>query len=196
MNLRPKIPGIQSTETSRPIVKPAGRGDIHSPMTPFSDSMPHSSTSRRPRHRCTWGRSSLRRAARPAHEVLRTRAASPREPAASDVRLSPPACDPAVRAGVLCAGGAFSIAQLTANTDISRHGVTKHLQVLADPKRSRRATSNAPIAAESLRRSSCRYGPGLRFRKVDHLMRFRDHFRETTRCYLEKQLISRQHRRE
>lgn len=33
---------------------------------------------------------------------------------------------------VLCAGGAFSIAQLTANTDISRQGVTKHLQVLSD----------------------------------------------------------------
>ncbi|GGY61863.1 transcriptional regulator [Cellvibrio zantedeschiae] len=33
---------------------------------------------------------------------------------------------------VLCMGGAFSIAQLTANTDISRQGVTKHLQVLAD----------------------------------------------------------------
>lgn len=33
---------------------------------------------------------------------------------------------------VLCAGGAFSIAQLTMNTDISRQGVTKHLQVLAD----------------------------------------------------------------
>ncbi len=33
---------------------------------------------------------------------------------------------------VLCAGGAFSIAQLTANTDISRQGVTKHLQLLAD----------------------------------------------------------------
>ena len=32
---------------------------------------------------------------------------------------------------VLCAGSAFSIAQLTANTDISRQGVTKHLQVLA-----------------------------------------------------------------
>lgn len=32
---------------------------------------------------------------------------------------------------LLCAGGAFSIAQLTANTDISRQGVTKHLQVLA-----------------------------------------------------------------
>jgi DNA-binding transcriptional ArsR family regulator len=32
---------------------------------------------------------------------------------------------------VLCAGGAFSIAQLTANTDISRQAVTKHLQVLA-----------------------------------------------------------------
>ena len=33
---------------------------------------------------------------------------------------------------VLCAGGAFSIAQLKANTKISRQGVTKHLQVLAD----------------------------------------------------------------
>jgi DNA-binding transcriptional ArsR family regulator len=33
---------------------------------------------------------------------------------------------------VLCAGGAVSIAQLTANTNISRQGVTKHLQVLAD----------------------------------------------------------------
>lgn len=33
---------------------------------------------------------------------------------------------------VLCAGSAFSIAQLTASTDISRQGVTKHLQVLAD----------------------------------------------------------------
>jgi len=33
---------------------------------------------------------------------------------------------------VLCAGGALSIAQLTATTEISRQGVTKHLQVLAD----------------------------------------------------------------
>ena len=33
---------------------------------------------------------------------------------------------------VLCAGGAFSIAQLTANTDMTRQGVTKHLQVLAE----------------------------------------------------------------
>lgn len=32
----------------------------------------------------------------------------------------------------LCVGGAFSIAQLTATTDISRQGVTKHLQVLAN----------------------------------------------------------------
>lgn len=32
----------------------------------------------------------------------------------------------------LCAGGALSIAQLTANTDISRQAVTKHLHVLAD----------------------------------------------------------------
>lgn len=33
---------------------------------------------------------------------------------------------------VLCAGGAFSIAQLTANTLMSRQGVTKHLQILAE----------------------------------------------------------------
>ncbi len=31
----------------------------------------------------------------------------------------------------LCAGGAFSIAQLTESTDISRQAVTKHLQVLS-----------------------------------------------------------------
>jgi DNA-binding transcriptional ArsR family regulator len=33
---------------------------------------------------------------------------------------------------LLCAGGALSIAQLTAGTDITRQAVTKHLQVLAD----------------------------------------------------------------
>ena len=33
---------------------------------------------------------------------------------------------------VLCAGGALSITQLTANTDISRQAVTKHLHTLAD----------------------------------------------------------------
>ena len=33
---------------------------------------------------------------------------------------------------VLCAGGVFSIAQLTANTQITRQAVTKHLQVLAE----------------------------------------------------------------
>lgn len=33
---------------------------------------------------------------------------------------------------LLCAGGAFSIAQLTANTAITRQAVTKHLNVLAD----------------------------------------------------------------
>jgi DNA-binding transcriptional ArsR family regulator len=32
---------------------------------------------------------------------------------------------------LMCAGGAFSIAQLTASTEISRQAVTKHLQVLA-----------------------------------------------------------------
>jgi DNA-binding transcriptional ArsR family regulator len=33
---------------------------------------------------------------------------------------------------VLCAGGAMSIASLTAGTDMTRQAVTKHLQVLAD----------------------------------------------------------------
>ncbi len=33
---------------------------------------------------------------------------------------------------VLCAGGALSITQLTAGSDITRQAVTKHLQVLAD----------------------------------------------------------------
>lgn len=33
---------------------------------------------------------------------------------------------------LLCTGGALSIAQLTAGTDITRQAVTKHLQVLAD----------------------------------------------------------------
>jgi DNA-binding transcriptional ArsR family regulator len=32
---------------------------------------------------------------------------------------------------VLCAGGAFSIAQLTTQTSVTRQAVTKHLQVLA-----------------------------------------------------------------
>jgi len=33
---------------------------------------------------------------------------------------------------VLCAGGALSISQLTAGTEITRQAVTKHLQVLAE----------------------------------------------------------------
>jgi DNA-binding transcriptional ArsR family regulator len=33
---------------------------------------------------------------------------------------------------VLCAGGVFSIAQLTASTDVTRQAVTRHLQMLAD----------------------------------------------------------------
>jgi DNA-binding transcriptional ArsR family regulator len=35
---------------------------------------------------------------------------------------------------VLCAGGAFSIAQLTTTTAISRQAVTKHLQVMAQAR--------------------------------------------------------------
>lgn len=33
---------------------------------------------------------------------------------------------------LLCAGGAFSITQLTTNTELTRQAVTKHLHVLAD----------------------------------------------------------------
>lgn len=33
---------------------------------------------------------------------------------------------------MLCAGGALSIAQLTASTDVTRQAVTRHLQMLAD----------------------------------------------------------------
>lgn len=33
---------------------------------------------------------------------------------------------------LLCAGGALSIAHLTANTELTRQAVTKHLQVLAE----------------------------------------------------------------
>jgi DNA-binding transcriptional ArsR family regulator len=33
---------------------------------------------------------------------------------------------------LLCAGGAFSIAQLTTSTELSRQAVTKHLQVLSE----------------------------------------------------------------
>jgi DNA-binding transcriptional ArsR family regulator len=33
---------------------------------------------------------------------------------------------------VLCAGGAMSIAHLTAGTELTRQAVTKHLQILAD----------------------------------------------------------------
>jgi DNA-binding transcriptional ArsR family regulator len=33
---------------------------------------------------------------------------------------------------VLCTGGALSIVELTANTNITRQAVTKHLQVLSD----------------------------------------------------------------
>jgi len=61
----------------------------------------------------------------------------PRRASAGDERLAPlfAALGDPTRLKlvmVLCAGGALSIAQLTANTAISRQGVTKHLQVLAD----------------------------------------------------------------
>ena len=61
---------------------------------------------------------------------------------------------------VLCAGGALSIAQLTANTEISRQGVTKHLEVLAgagvvrDVKRGReRLWQLDPVQLEEARRT-------------------------------------------
>lgn len=61
---------------------------------------------------------------------------------------------------VLCAGGAFSITQLTANTQITRQAVTKHLQVLAgaglvkDLKIGReRLWQFDPVQVEAARRS-------------------------------------------
>ena len=61
---------------------------------------------------------------------------------------------------VLCAGGAFSIAQLTAGTDVTRQAVTKHLQMLADAglvkdlKSGReRLWQFEPVAMEEARRS-------------------------------------------
>lgn len=61
---------------------------------------------------------------------------------------------------LLCAGGAFSIARLTANTDLTRQAVTRHLEVLAaaglvkDVKRGReRLWQFEPAAVESARQS-------------------------------------------
>ena|ERR1700682_4988428 len=61
---------------------------------------------------------------------------------------------------VLCAGGAFSIAQLTANTDLTRQAVTKHLRMLADAGLARdlkigreRLWQFEPAAMEEARRS-------------------------------------------
>ncbi|WP_426700030.1 ArsR/SmtB family transcription factor [Rhodanobacter sp. Col0626] len=62
---------------------------------------------------------------------------SPRTEAASLHRLAPlfAALGDPTRlrlVAALCVGGAMSIAQLTAGTDITRQAVTKHLHVLAD----------------------------------------------------------------
>lgn len=61
---------------------------------------------------------------------------------------------------VLCAGGALSIAQLTAGTDLTRQAVSKHLRVLAgaglvhDVKTGReRLWQFAPAQLEEARRS-------------------------------------------
>ena len=61
---------------------------------------------------------------------------------------------------VLCAGGVFSIAQLTASTDVTRQAVTKHLRTLAeaglvrDVKIGReRLWQFDPVAMEEARRS-------------------------------------------
>lgn len=61
---------------------------------------------------------------------------------------------------LLCAGGALSIAQLTATTDVTRQAVTKHLQVLADAGLVRDIKSGRerlwqfePAALEEARRS-------------------------------------------
>lgn len=61
---------------------------------------------------------------------------------------------------LLCAGGAASIAQLTAGTDVTRQAVTKHLQVLSqaglvrDVKAGReRLWEFDPVQVEEARRS-------------------------------------------
>jgi DNA-binding transcriptional ArsR family regulator len=61
---------------------------------------------------------------------------------------------------VLCAGGAFSIAQLTTTTAISRQAVTKHLQVMAQARLVRdvkvgreRLWQLDPVQIEDARRS-------------------------------------------
>src|SRR6185437_611203 len=68
--------------------------------------------------------------ARPAGVTLATLAQSSEALASVFAALGDPTRLKLV--AMLCAGGAFSIAHLTANTDITRQGVTKHLQVLAD----------------------------------------------------------------
>ena len=63
---------------------------------------------------------------------------------------------------VLCAGGAFSITDLTAGTELTRQAITKHLQVLADAGlvrdlkvgRERRWQLDAARLGEARRRST------------------------------------------
>jgi DNA-binding transcriptional ArsR family regulator len=67
-----------------------------------------------------------------ARRPPRKTAAAPRRPELAEVFFALGDATRLRLIAVLCAGGAFSIAQLTANTDITRQAVTKHLRVLAD----------------------------------------------------------------
>lgn len=71
------------------------------------------------------------KAPRPDAQVARAPVSAPRDDATARVfsALGDPTRLKLV--AMLCAGGALSITQLTANTHISRQAVTKHLQVLA-----------------------------------------------------------------
>ena len=69
------------------------------------------------------------------HALARPRRCAPKTPALQNSAPIFAALGDETRlrlVAVLCAGGAMSIAQLTAGTDITRQAVTKHLQVLAD----------------------------------------------------------------
>lgn len=79
---------------------------------------------------------SPRRSRAPAAAPPKRPAAPPRrQPAAGDPAPVFAALGHATRlrlVAALCAGGALSIARLTAGTAVTRQAVTKHLQVLAD----------------------------------------------------------------
>ncbi|GAB3776455.1 metalloregulator ArsR/SmtB family transcription factor [Ramlibacter monticola] len=61
----------------------------------------------------------------------RSEAGAPARPELADVFFALGDATRLRLVAILCAGGAFSITQLTAASDITRQAVTKHLQVLA-----------------------------------------------------------------